>query len=177
MVSKIFFIFTTTWGDDLIWLYNIFQMGWNHQPDDPFFCLWAISFQKIAEETLVRQTHRFSPKNPYRPLPSCFCLSGGPWWGGCGGLHGISVVERTNKYPFGILILTNGSNSNGEVWASWSQIFVGIFWDATPIPRCEIHRNWARFGDVWHRETPHSSDLNSCWMCSCKLFLHYWTWG
>ena len=26
-----FFIFTPTWGNDPIWLYNIFQMGWNHQ--------------------------------------------------------------------------------------------------------------------------------------------------
>ena len=27
---QIFFIFTPTWGNDLIWP-NIFQMGWNHQ--------------------------------------------------------------------------------------------------------------------------------------------------
>ena len=25
------FIFTPTWGNDPIWLYDIFQMGWNHQ--------------------------------------------------------------------------------------------------------------------------------------------------
>ena len=29
---QILFIFTPTWGNDPIWLYNIFQMGWNHQP-------------------------------------------------------------------------------------------------------------------------------------------------
>ncbi len=28
------FVFTPTWGNDPIWLYNIFQMGWNHQIDD-----------------------------------------------------------------------------------------------------------------------------------------------
>ena len=28
---QIFFIFPPTWGNDPIWLYNIFQMGWNHQ--------------------------------------------------------------------------------------------------------------------------------------------------
>ena len=30
----IFLIFTPTWGNDPIWLYNIFQMGWNHQLDE-----------------------------------------------------------------------------------------------------------------------------------------------
>ena len=30
---QIFFIFTLTWGTDSIWLYNVFQMGWNHQLD------------------------------------------------------------------------------------------------------------------------------------------------
>ena len=28
---QICFIFTPTWGEDPIWLYNIFQMGWKHQ--------------------------------------------------------------------------------------------------------------------------------------------------
>ena len=28
---QLFFIFTPTWRNNLIWLYNIFQMGWNHQ--------------------------------------------------------------------------------------------------------------------------------------------------
>ena len=28
-----FFIFTPTWGNDPIWLINIFQMGWNHHLD------------------------------------------------------------------------------------------------------------------------------------------------
>ena len=27
------FIFTPSWGNDPFWLYNIFQMGWNHQLD------------------------------------------------------------------------------------------------------------------------------------------------
>ena len=31
-----FFIFTPTWGRFPIWLYNIFQMGWNHQLGDSF---------------------------------------------------------------------------------------------------------------------------------------------
>ena len=30
---QIFFIFTPTWGRFPFWLYNIFQMGWNHQLD------------------------------------------------------------------------------------------------------------------------------------------------
>ena len=28
---RIFFMFTPTWGNDPIWLYNIFQLGWSHQ--------------------------------------------------------------------------------------------------------------------------------------------------
>ena len=30
---QLFFIFTPTWRNNLIWLYNIFQMGWNQQLD------------------------------------------------------------------------------------------------------------------------------------------------
>ena len=30
---QIFFIVIPIWGNDPIWLYNIFQMGWNHQLD------------------------------------------------------------------------------------------------------------------------------------------------
>ena len=52
---KIFFIFTPTWGSNLT---NIFQMGWNHQPDyfsrglssskkEPPFCLMVVAFQDI----------------------------------------------------------------------------------------------------------------------------------
>ena len=28
---KDFFFYPDTWGDDPIWLYNIFEIGWNHQ--------------------------------------------------------------------------------------------------------------------------------------------------
>ena len=35
--NSFFFIFIPTWGDDPIWLYDIFQMGWNHQLDYVFF--------------------------------------------------------------------------------------------------------------------------------------------
>ena len=32
------FIFTPTWGRFPFWLYNILQMGWNHQPDEHGTC-------------------------------------------------------------------------------------------------------------------------------------------
>ena len=28
------FIFIPTWGNDPIWLYDVFQMGWNHKLDE-----------------------------------------------------------------------------------------------------------------------------------------------
>ena len=31
---RIFFIFTPTWGRFPFWLYNIFQLGWNHQLEE-----------------------------------------------------------------------------------------------------------------------------------------------
>ena len=31
---QIFFMFTPVWGRFPIWLYSIFQMGWNHSPHD-----------------------------------------------------------------------------------------------------------------------------------------------
>ena len=40
--------FTPTWGNDPIWLYNIFQMVWNHKLDENlknrFFCLAIYNF-------------------------------------------------------------------------------------------------------------------------------------
>ena len=43
VVSKIFFAFTRKLGeDDPIWLYHIFQMGWNHQP--VFHVRYTLSF-------------------------------------------------------------------------------------------------------------------------------------
>ena len=35
-----FFIFSPTWGNDQIWLYNMFQMGWNHKLVKDFFQPW-----------------------------------------------------------------------------------------------------------------------------------------
>ena len=40
-----FFIFTPIWGRFLIWLYNIFQRGWNHQLD---WMLGCTSFTLIT---------------------------------------------------------------------------------------------------------------------------------
>ena len=39
---QIFFIFIPVWGNDPIWLSNIFQMGWNHQLDN--ICVWGVFF-------------------------------------------------------------------------------------------------------------------------------------
>ena len=54
---QIFFIFTPTWGNDLIWL-NIFQMAWNHQLDvisAPSMIVSDIGkvFQKLHDKILV----------------------------------------------------------------------------------------------------------------------------
>ena len=49
---QIFVIFTPTWGNDPIWLYNIFQMGWNHHLDIlcvvfyAFFCVCCFFSQR-----------------------------------------------------------------------------------------------------------------------------------
>ena len=50
VVSNIFF-FTPTWGNDPVWLYNIFQMGWNHQlvieqPVDQYFIKFKAGISK-----------------------------------------------------------------------------------------------------------------------------------
>ena len=44
---QICFLFIPTWGNDPIWLYltNIFQMGWNHQPDN--HRTWKLLVQMI----------------------------------------------------------------------------------------------------------------------------------
>ena len=50
---QIFFVFTPTWGNDPI-LSNIFQMGWNHQPDITLF-LVSISVLGIAPQLASRK--------------------------------------------------------------------------------------------------------------------------
>ena len=51
------FIFNPTWGDDPIWLYNIFQTGWNHQLDKmltihcPFSShCWMASYRGASDD-------------------------------------------------------------------------------------------------------------------------------
>ena len=47
-----FLISILTWGDDPIWRYNIFQMGWNHQLDyfntGNFYCCNLSVYQHLA---------------------------------------------------------------------------------------------------------------------------------
>ncbi len=47
--SNIFYFHPEPWGNDPIWRTHIFQMGWNHQPDDmsKFAPKLAPNFQAI----------------------------------------------------------------------------------------------------------------------------------
>ena len=58
------FFFTPTWGNDPIWLYNIFQMGWNHQPD-------IMKRKPLFKLHYPRWTHQCFGANGQRPW--CFC--------------------------------------------------------------------------------------------------------
>ena len=54
MVSSIFNFHTPTWGNDPIWLYDIFEMGWNHQLDN-------VDLLQIDGKTFQETAHSLDP--------------------------------------------------------------------------------------------------------------------
>ena len=72
VVSKIFFMFIPTCGNNPIWLAHIFQMGWfNHQPDN--FTWWNIfRSQKRPTKAAYKETGR-------QGVYSCFWVVAYGW--------------------------------------------------------------------------------------------------
>ena len=91
-----FVIFPNSWDDDPIWLYNIFQRGWNHQPETSVLLFYFLAFPpqttlrlKVPTKTMTDQV--CSPTGAARPSTSVlpfgagrsrpiFCMPGGCQW-------------------------------------------------------------------------------------------------
>ena len=137
---QLFFIFTPTWGDDPIWLCNIFlQMSWNHQAVK--FSL--ISLGQHTDPALFLSAALVETKAAFhrelRGLVQCavgklslFCTL--KWWcnGFCWKLKSYHGPKPRRKPP------TTKPETNSEKWVKWCK----YEWnDANTVDGSEIRRS------------------------------------